>query len=277
MIDPAGGLVLRWDRGAQTLRPATAGLFNPKRYTVEVLDHTPSKDYVLTHHYSGSWPSATLCYGLFDAGRLVGVCVFGVPTSKKVLTNPFPGLEPYVESIELSRLVLADEVPGNGESWFIARCFEAAALRGFRGVVSFADPQPRVVGGRILFPGHVGTIYQASNARLCGRGTPRSLVLLPTGAVLNARSMQKVRSQDRGHDHVERQLVQLGARPLRSGEAPARWLADALDLVGASRLRHAGNWRYCFPIGTPAQRRRVHLALPTSPYPKTPDPAQEAA
>lgn len=78
-------------------------------------------------------------------------------------------------------------------------------------------------------------------------------------------------------DDVERQLVQLGARPLRAGETPSRWLTDALDTVGASRLRHAGNWRYCFPIGTPAQRRRVRIALPTTPYPKTPDPAQEAA
>jgi hypothetical protein len=33
-------------------------------------------------------------------------------------------------------------VPANGESWFLARCWEMAARQGVRGVVSFSDPVP---------------------------------------------------------------------------------------------------------------------------------------
>ena len=42
---------------------------------------------------------------------------------RRVLTAVFPDLEPYAESLELSRFVLAESVPANGESWFLARCW----------------------------------------------------------------------------------------------------------------------------------------------------------
>lgn len=179
-----------------------------------------------------------------------------------------------MESLELSRFVLDDEVKANGESWFLARGFEQAAATGVRGVISFADPVPRVVDGELLFPGHIGTIYQATNADYTGRGTPRSLVLLPSGEVFNARSAQKVRGQERGHEHVEAKLIGLGARPIRAGEKPAAWLAEALDAVKARRIRHGGCHRYVFRVGeTRAQRRRVRVLNAGQAYPKARDAA----
>jgi hypothetical protein len=54
-------------------------------------------------------------------------------------------------------------VPGNGESWFIARCFERLRREGFVGVVAHSDPLRRTrADGTVVCPGHVGTIYQAS-------------------------------------------------------------------------------------------------------------------
>lgn len=270
-INPAQDHCQRWAARTPTWRHTSDGGFDADRYVVEQIDEAVAKAYIVANHYSGSYPASKYRFGLFDGPRLAGVLVFGIPASARVLTIPFPGLDPFIESVELSRLVLDDTVPANGESWFIARCFEEAAARGVRGVVSFADPVPRIVAGHIIHPGHVGIIYQATNAQLCGRSTARTLTLLPDGQVLNDRAAQKVRRQDRGHDYVERHLVQLGARPLRSGEVPAAWLSAALEDVGAVQLRHRGNWRYCFRIGTPAQRRRVHLALPAVPYPKTVD------
>lgn len=269
----------RWGDRQHSWRHTSEGGFDPARYAVEPLDEATAKAFVTHHHYSGTYPVAKQRYALLDASaRLVGVLVFGIPTSKKVLTGPFPDLDPYVESLELSRLVLLDEVPANAESWFIARCFNEAAARGARGIVSFADPVPRVVDGTVLFPGHVGTIYQATNAELCGRGTARTLTLLPDGTVLSARAMQKVRAQDRGHEYVERQLIGWGARPMAPYADPRRWLIDALADIGATRLRHRGNHRYCFRIGTKSQRRHTVLAMPTTmPYPKTPDSLEIAA
>ncbi len=46
------------------------------------------------------------------------------------------------------------------------------------------------MSGRTLFVGHVGTIYQSSNAVLTGRSTPRYLTVLPDGTSLSDRALQ---------------------------------------------------------------------------------------
>ena len=277
-VSPSSQWCQRWGSRAHTWQHRAAGGFDPAAYAVEPLSEAVAKDYVTTHHYSASYPAAQHRFGLFaasqpasgDPGRLLGVAVFGVPMSAAVLTNTFPDLEAMVASVELSRLVLADAVPANGESWFLARCFDALAIIGVRGVLTFADPVPRLVGGQLLFPGHVGIIYQASNAHYCGRATARTLTVLPDGRVLSDRSAQKVRSQDRGHDHVERTLVALGATapPALAPGGGARWLAGALDDVGAVRIRHRGNHRYAFALGTRQERRRLTVVGASGPYPK---------
>jgi len=45
--------------------------------------------------------------------------------------------------VELGRSVLLDSVPGNGETWFLARCFEQMRKSDLIGVVTFSDPVPR--------------------------------------------------------------------------------------------------------------------------------------
>lgn len=271
-LSPASDYTQRWNAGRHTFRHHADGRMNPAAYAVEPIDEATAKHYVVANHYSSSYPAASQRYGLFRAGQLVGVCVLGIPVQTKVLTSTFPDLVPFTQSLELSRLVLHDG-PGNEESWFIARVFEAAAATGVRGIVSFSDPVPRRVGNRVLFPGHIGTIYQASNGVFTGRATARTLTLLSDGTVLNDRSIQKVRKQERGHEHVERSLVAMGARPLRAGQKPAEWLAEAITDVGARKLRHRGNYRYAFAIGTPAQRRRVRISGERQSYPKERDAA----
>lgn len=275
-VSPASDWSQRWTGGQHSWRHTSDGGFDPRQYTVESIDQPTAKGYVVAHHYSGAYVADQLRYGLYEAGALAGVMVLSVPAQAKVLTNVFPDLEPYVESMELGRLVLADRVPANGESWFVAEAFRQAAVVGVRGVVSFADPVPRrMPDGRLLFPGHIGVTYQALNARHCGRSKVETKVLLPDGSVFSYRSMSKVRGQESGHEHVERRLVALGARPLPAGENAGEWLRRSLDDVGATRIRHRGQHRYVFAVGSKSQRRRLHIALPSGPYPKQPD--QEAA
>lgn len=207
-------------------------------------------------------------------GRLVGVAIFGVPVQAAVLTNAFPTLTPYRQSMELSRFVLLDAVPANAETWFLSRCLRLLREQGVRGVVSFADPVPRRDStGRVTLAGHVGTIYQASSAIYTGRSTPRSLVILPDGRTLNARSISKVRAQEQGHEYVQRRLVSLGARPLAAGQEPGVWLVEALADIGAHRVRHRGNHRYLFVIGSRADKAAVLIGGQPRPYPKRPDGA----
>lgn len=270
----------RWNQRVHSWKRPADGGFDPARYGVaEIADDTTAKAFVQAHHYSASYPAAVRRYGLYDlAGgeQLAGVGVLSVPASRKVLTNVFPRLEAYGESLELGRFVLLDPVPANGESWFLAQMFRLAAEDGVRGVVSFSDPLPRWAedddgAPRLVMPGHVGTIYQATNATYTGRGTARTLTLLRDGTVYSDRAKQKVRDQGKGHEYAELLLIERGATPMRAGERPAAWLSQALADAGARQVRHRGNHRYAFALGNRGQRSRVTVAPGPRPYPKTAD------
>lgn len=272
-LNPANDWCQRWTpQATPQWRHRSEGGFDPSRYTVAPIAEADAKRFVRIHHYAGTMPAAVHRYGLTDqdTGRLVGVAVYGVPVQRSVLPNPFPELEPYVESLELSRFVLADAVPANAESWMLARTFRQLREQGVRGIVSFSDPMPRInQHGTTVLAGPFGRIYQASNSIYTGRGTARTLTLLGDGTVLNDRSAQKVRRQETGHAYVEARLEAQGARPLRAGEDPSEWLTHALIRVGATKLRHKGAHRYLFPLGrSQKDRNRIRLGYPGLAYPK---------
>jgi hypothetical protein len=251
----------RWRDRRGTYRPAGEVIVTSHYEVAPVPDDRTARSFVEQHHYSGSYPAARERFGLYWGGLLVGVGVFSEPMQAKVLDALPCG---RLEGVELGRLVLLDRVPGNGESWFIARCFELLYRDGYRGVVSFSDPVRRTaLDGRVVLAGHIGNVYQASNAIYTGRGTARTLRLLPDGSVLSERALSKIRSGERGHDYAEAILVRHGAKPRRAGEDPRAWLASWLPKVTRA-MRHPGNHKYLFGLD-----RRVRRHLPASlPYPK---------
>lgn len=294
MSSPASFHCQRWSNGRHSWRHPADGGFSAAGYQVVELPEGPARRFVERHHYAGTYPAARFAYGLLarddrlavDGGTvdglpLVGVAVLSVPMRASVLTNVFPDLQPYAEALELGRFVLTP-TPANAESWFLARVWELAADAGVRGVVSFADPMPRqrevldvdeagsiVQRTELITPGHVGLIYQATNGHACGRSTARTLAYLPRhGVVLSARTLSKIRTQESGADSAERHLVSLGARARRAGQDPRSWLREALAELQVQKVRHPGNYRYAWPLGTPSQRRRVRIALPATTYPK---------
>ena len=230
------------------------------RYEVaELLDDATPKAFVQQHHYSGTYPAARVRVGLYRGAALAGVAVFSHPCTDKVLTSVFPGRA--LDAVELGRFVLLDDVEGNGETWFLARCFELLRGKDLRGVVSFSDPLPREVDGRVVFAGHIGTIYQAHNGAYLGRGTARTLRLLPNGVVFSARAMQKIRSGERGWRYSAAVLEQLGA-PRCPDEDRAAWLNTWAPRLTRT-VRHPGNHRYAWRLN----RRVVMTGLPQA-YPK---------
>jgi len=286
-VNPASEVCQRWVGRQHSWVRRSAGGFDSGRYFVAPVADPVAKDYVVRNHYAGSYPAASRRFGLFldcdDGPDLLGVAVFGIPAQARVLGNVFPGLEPYVQSLELSRFVLEGDAlaarpggrapvfggraPGNSESWFLARCFEYLAADGVVGVVAFADPVPRVVAGALLFPGHRGVIYQASSALFTGRGTARTITVLPDGSSVSERSLQKVRRGEQGHEYVERRLVAAGASVPRAGASGPAWLREALEDAGALRLRHRGCFRYAM-VTSRAQRGKVLVGPAGLPYPK---------
>lgn len=133
--------VQRWTERRESRRPA-GELIRPSAYdVVESADDTTPRAFVERHHYSGSWVAARFRFLLYQRGELAGVAVFSVPASGAAHRAVWPTLEPD-EAVDLGRFVLEDSVPGNGESWFIARCFELLVGR-VVGIASCADPVAR--------------------------------------------------------------------------------------------------------------------------------------
>jgi hypothetical protein len=127
--------------------------------TVERINSTVGKTFIREHHYSHGSHNGPMCWGLLDGEALVGVLAFATPCSENVRRSVF-GPE-YVNRVtELHRLVILDDYGRNTESWFIVRCLRdlKAKRPDLWAVLSFADATE----------GHVGTIYQATNAIYTG-------------------------------------------------------------------------------------------------------------
>jgi hypothetical protein len=262
--------VQRWRSGRNRYRPAGEP-FDPRAYEVAPIpDDTTASTFVRAHHYSRSYPAARFRFGLYArSGDLVGVAVFSVPPRPEVTTAWFHG-DPLAH-VELGRFVLLDGVRANAESWTLARCFARLRREGIEGVVSFSDPAPRVLDGRRLFAGHIGTIYQASNAVYAGRSRARTLRLFrqgpDRGRVLSDRTASKLRAADRGHEYAAAQLMAAGAEPPPSDSPEAlRVWADRWIPRVTVPMRHPGNHRYLFALRPRTLTYRAHREA--RPYPK---------
>lgn len=265
----------RWRQRTSSFRPAGEPI-DPDRYGVEVIDEAPAKAFVIRHHYSGSYPAARLRVGLFRARRpgpgvdLVGAAVYSVPPSQAVIPK-WTGLAPSA-GVELGRFVLLDEVPGNGESWFLtqAKALLEESLPDVRALLSCSDPARRQdAQGRTFMPGHVGTIYQATNARHVGRTNRSTVYLSPDGVVVSARALSKLRTGERGEEYAEAQLLDLGAPRRRIGEAGVGWVQRLRDWGWLRRARHPGNLVYLWALGDRRERRATEASFPIArPYPK---------
>lgn len=236
---------LRWRGRRFTHRPAGEPL-QPARYEVEPLDEAAAKAFVIRHHYSGSYPAARYRVGLFEHGRfqarqLVGVAVFSVPMTQALIPK-YLEVEPAA-GVELGRFVLLDQVPGNGESWFLARAFRLVrrALP-IRGIVSFCDPVARFDShGRQVKRSHHGVIYRRHNAAVAGRTLPRTLLLMPNGLCASDRALSKIRNEEVGVDYAMRQLLAAGAPRRFLGESGSEWIARLREEGFFRPMRHPGN------------------------------------
>ena len=236
----------RWREGVHSFR---TDHIDPSRYDVSPIPG----DGVATglchsHHYSRSYPAARRRFGLYDRGDLVGVAVYSQPCSQGVLSRYF---DP-ARSVELGRFVLLDEVPGNGESWFLARTFELAAGPGLRGrcelLRSGAQDDrrrpsclPRPLGLHLpeLQRGEVGTLHGPAAPPPAGRpGPQRPGHLQDPGP-------------GAGLGYAAQILVDHGAEPL-AGD-PAAWLRLWLARITRT-LAHPGNHRYVFGLDRRTKR-----------------------
>jgi hypothetical protein len=250
----------RWRERRDSYRPAGEPIRTRLYEVATISSDSVARAFVEQHHYEHSFPAARARYGLYRGGELVGVSVLSQPPSQAALDAalPFGG----AGRAELGRLVLLDDVPSNGESFFVARCFELARSAGFTAIVSHSDPVPRsTADGRLIFRGHYGCVYQSLNAVYRGLTPARTRRLLPDGTVLSARALTKLRLRERGWRYALDLLLRHGA-PEPAGDWRA-WVARAVGAVTRTQ-RHRGSFRYVWALD-----RRLRRHLPASlPYPK---------
>jgi hypothetical protein len=252
----------RWRAKRASYRPAGEPIATGDYEVASIAEDAVAKAFVTGHHYSGSFPAARFRFGLYRRSELVGVAVYSHPANDAVL-NILPG--EGLERTELGRFVLLDNVPANGESWFLARTFEELRRRGIAGVLAFSDPVARTdVAGRATFPGHIGTIYQATNAVYTGRGRSATLRVLPSGATLHGRALAKLRTGAKGWRYVRDLLVQAGAERPAETETDLKGWAEAWVPKLTRPVRHPGNHRYAWALD---RRDRKHL-VSAGAYPK---------
>jgi hypothetical protein len=256
-------LTQRWAEGRASYRPLGEVIRTAEYDVAEIHDDTTARNFVLTHHYAGTYPAARFRVGLYRRGSLVGVAVFSHPCSDKVLTNVFPGKA--TDSVELGRFVLLDSCEANAETFMLGCAFDILRAHKIVGVVSFSDPMPRrTVAGDLVFRGHYGTIYQAHNGRFLGRATARTLRLLPDGRVFSDRAAQKIRKGESGWHYAAAQLESWGASPAPDNPEDRReWFAQALTRFTRT-IQHRGNFKYAWPL----QKHMRRFLPPSLPYPK---------
>lgn len=279
----------RWLGGRENYRPKGEPI-DTSKYGVEVLDSDKvAAAFVRTHHYSGSFPAALFRVGLFRMSELVGVCVFSTPAQRASIPK-WCGM-PAADGAVLGRFVLLNDVPANGESWFLGKSFAALiqAKPDKKAVLSYSDPVPRMsISGEVVMPGHVGTIYQAFNGTYHGRSKRETQWFGPDGRLFDRRSFSKIRNGEQGAGAAYDRLLARGAPPKRLGESWAAYILRAKEET-FRRVRHTGNHVYTWPLIPPFDelgkgrrkklRRETRRAIeenipapvPPLPYPKTID------
>ncbi len=256
----------RWTQRRESYRPV-GELFSPSAHDVGLLSHDIAEAFVDLHHYSGSCSPTAHPIGLFDRGSLVGVAVFGPTASKNAHLAVFGAAYTQKQCVTLGRFVLVDSVRTNAESWFMARCFEVLRGRGVIAVESCADPVPRLSpDGVIVKPGHVGTIYQATNGQYVGKTNPASLPILPNGHVLSNRTQGKLVRGERGEGRAVTQLVAFGATPPAPDQDVLAWLREWRPQI-CKTMRHSGNHRYLWCLDK-RHRKNILGGKPSLSYPK---------
>ena len=182
-----------------------------------------------------------------------------------------PRYTPYApeQGVELGRFVLLDRVAYNAESFFLGKVRRQLRCDApeVRTIIAYSDPVVRTrADGTPVFFGHVGQIYQATNASYQGRGSSRRLYLDEEGRVLSARLLSKIRNKESGHKYARRALERATNTVQFVTESSTQWVTRALETCRS--MRHRGNHVYVWGV-----HKRDQVPASKS-YPKHIDPVQ---
>lgn len=222
--------------------------FNPRRHEVEKIPVKIAAEWIIKHHYLGSFPSATICYGIFRHGELSGVAVLGTAQHKNTIPNVF-GPAHAKDCLLLQCFALEGVLEFNAESYFLARVRALLKMEGYGGILTMSDEAPKTdVFGNVTFPGHIGTIFKSDNAIYLGRCAKSDEYLFADGGVLSNRSFSKLVNNESGWSYMARKFELYGASECpKTATGRREW-----GLYWRGRLtrkqRNSGKLRYAWSL-----------------------------
>lgn len=184
------------------------------------------RSWVLLKHYARRIPPVQYAFRLLVDGRTRGCVTFGPPASPQVARSVGD-----VPLLELNRLVVESQEK-NASSYLVSHALKMLPVPMV--VVSYAD------GGA----GHIGYIYQATNAFYCGPATAHDSQYRYEGRVYHPRT-----------------LAAMGITN------PRQWMRE----VGAEEIPAKPKHRYLYLLGSRTERKllRDKVRWPLDlPYPK---------
>ena len=196
------------------------------------------EEFCRRYHYTGTGGNMSWRYGLWEGATLLGVVAYNLPTRET--TESVFGPEHFDKVWHVGRLAMAEDAPRNSESRLISLSLKMiqAEHSDTWGILTYAATDV----------GHVGYVYQATNALYTGTGGDSHYFVDGAGkrrsTYLTGKGVSKGRAADLGWTHHE------------------------------GGPKH----RYLYILGSKTQRRqrRALLRLPTLPYPKAATRPDEA-
>lgn len=188
------------------------------------------------YHYTGTGGAALWRWGLWNGPVLHGVIAYNLPT-RPVCESVF-GAEHFDKVWHMGRLILSDKSPRNSESRLIGQ-----SLREIRknfpqvwAVLTYAATDA----------GHIGYVYQATNAIYTGHSSVEDYFVDSSGNVKNRRNLYEVNDLT-----IDQRAEKRGWHRVKGG------------------VKH----RYVYILGNKKERktRTNLLKFPQLPYPKVID------
>lgn len=251
----------RWrERRASFLQ--RQNFFNPRLHEVEKVPAKIAAAWIIKHHYLGSFPSATICYGILRRGELAGIAVLGTAQHKNTIPNVF-GPAHANDCLLLQRFALEDVLEFNAESYFLARVRASLKREGYCGILTMSDETPKTDAlGNITFPGHIGTIFKSDNAVYLGRSAKSNEYLFADGRVLSNRSFSKLVNNESGWKYISEKFESYGASKCPQATSEKReWGFYWRDRL-TRKQQNSGKLRYAWSL-------HPKIFLPQSlPYPR---------
>jgi len=129
-------------------------------FNIKPIDYKTAMSIVIENHYLHRKAPCSFAFGLFDKENIIGVVVYGTPSSAP-LRMGICGIDEKNNVIELTRLWVNDSAPKNCESYLIGNTL---GLVDKEIIVSFAE----------INQGHLGIVYQATNWIYTGLSAKRT-------------------------------------------------------------------------------------------------------